>query len=141
MFQADKVRLPWRVLFQSQNVFDKLEEQCINVSPEDRLFKWFIVYDFESMHVPVNEPNSEKLTWTHDHVPISVSVCSNVEGYRQPHCIIQPDIEFLVKDMVKYMTEIASKIYMLAKEKFVEAFDRLDAVIDGKSAETNDLLL
>lgn len=99
------------------------------------------MYDFESMHVPVNEPNSEKLTWTHDHVPISVSVCSNVEGYRQPHCIIQPDIEFFVTDMVKYMTEIASKIYMLAKEKFVEAFDRLDAVIDGKSAETNDFLL
>lgn len=124
-----------------KTVFDKLEEQCINVPPEDRLFKWFIVYDFESMLVPVNESNSEKLTWTHDHVPISVSVCSNVEGYRQPHCIVQPDIELLVKDMVKYMTEIASKTYMLAKEKFVEAFDRLDAVIDGKSAETNDFLL
>lgn len=27
---------------------------------------------------------------------------------------------------------------MLAKEKFVEAFDRLYAVMDGKSAETND---
>ena len=82
-----------------------LKEQGINISAVDRLFKWFIVYDFESMLVPIHESNSEKLTWIQEHVPISVSVCSNVDGYRHPHCIVQPEIELLVRDMVSYMTD------------------------------------
>lgn len=70
-----------------KTVFDKCEEHGIHV--EDRLFKWFIVYDFEDMLVPIRESNSAKLTWMQRHVPISVSVCSNVDGstlYRRPRC-------------------------------------------------------
>lgn len=93
------------------------------------------------MLVPIHESNSEKLTWTQEHVPISVSVCSNVDGYRHPHCIVQPDIELLVKDMVSYMTEIVNKSYNLAKEKFVDAFDRLDDILDERCVEKNDFLL
>jgi hypothetical protein len=36
-----------------KTVFDRLEEQGINIPAVDRLFKWFIVYDFESMLVPI----------------------------------------------------------------------------------------
>ena len=124
-----------------KTVFDRLEEQGINIPAVDRLFKWFIVYDFESMLVPIHESNSEKLTWTQEHVPISVSVCSNADGYRYLHCIVQPDIELLVRDMVSYITEIANKSYSLAKEKFVHAFDRLDDILDERCVEKNDFLL
>lgn len=124
-----------------KTVFDKLEEQGINIPVEDRLFEWFVVYDFESMLVPIHESNSDKLTWTQKHVPVSVSICSNVDGYRNPHCIVQSDVELLVRDMIRYMTEIANKSYSLAKEKFVDAFDRLDNILDERCAEKNDFLL
>ena len=83
-----------------KTVFDRLEEQGIIISETLRLFQWFIVYDFEAMLVPIRESNSEKLTWTQKHVPISVSICSNVDGFTDPHCIVEPDVEKLVREMV-----------------------------------------
>jgi hypothetical protein len=83
-----------------KTVFDRLEEQGIIISETDRLFQWFIVYDFEAMLVPIRESNSEKLTWTQKHVPVSVSICSNVDGFTDPHCIVEPDVEKLVREMV-----------------------------------------
>ena len=110
-----------------KTVFDKLEEQGIHVT--DPLFKWFIVYDFEAMLVPIQESNSEKLTWTQKHQPISVSICSNVPDFKTPHCIVECDLELLVRKMVDYMTRIGHKTYDLAKEKFKDAFDQLEKEI------------
>ena len=71
-----------------KTIFDKLEEQGIHV--QERLFKWFIVYDFQAMLIPIQESNSEKLSWTQRHDP--VSVCSNVPDFTEPHCIVEPDV-------------------------------------------------
>lgn len=75
-----------------KTIFDKLEEQGIHI--QDRLFKWFVVYDFEAMLVPIQESNSAKLTWTQRHEPISI--CSNVEGFTEPHCIVETDLQVLL---------------------------------------------
>lgn len=81
MYRTDRLQLPGRVSFQPEDH----SRQGIHV--QDRLFKWFVVYDFEAMLVPIKESNSAKLTWTR-HDPISV--CSNVDGYTDPHCIVDP---------------------------------------------------
>ncbi|XP_071137847.1 uncharacterized protein [Mytilus edulis] len=112
-----------------KTIFDKLEEHGIRV--QDRLYPWFVVYDFEAMLVSIQESNSDKLTWTQRHEPISVSVCSNVEGFTEPHCIVDPTAQSLVQHMVDYMTKIALISYKLAKEKFADAFDQLEADIEN----------
>ena len=40
-------------------MFDKLEEQGIDV--QDRLYPWFIVYDFEDMLVPIQESQTSPI--------------------------------------------------------------------------------
>lgn len=112
-----------------KTIFHMLEEQGIHVM--DRLFKWFIVSDFETMLIPIRESNSDKLTWTQRHKPISVSISSNVEGFTDPHCTIQPDVETLVRKIVEYMTRFALRSYKLAQQIFVDAFDQLDADINN----------
>ena len=72
-----------------------------------------------------------KLSWTSKHVPISVSVCSNVEGYTDPHCIVDSDVDTLVRSMVDYMQEIAKMGDLLPREKFKVVFDELDEMIDN----------
>ena len=111
-------------------VFDVLEYYNITVPIEERIFPWFIVYDFEAMLLPVHE-GGNKLSWTSKHVPISVSVCSNVEGYTDPHCIVDSDVDTLVRSMVDYMQEIAKMGDLLAREKFKVVFDELDEMIDN----------
>lgn len=105
------------------------------ISESDRLFQWFIVYDFEAILVPIRESNSEKLTWTQKHVPISVSICSNGDSFTDPHCIVDPDVEKLVREMVSYMNEIGDRTYQFAKDKFSKAFAQLDALIQNPCLE------
>lgn len=95
--------------YSPSTVFDKLEQFGVSVPENERIYEWFLVYDFESMLVPMNVQSSCNHQYTENHVPISVSICSNVDGYTEPHCIIEPDINALVKNMLECMTTIASR--------------------------------
>lgn len=85
-----------RILYAPKTIFDKLEEKY-------RLFKRFLVYDFEAILLPVRGEGSEKLAWTSKHVLFSVSISSNVDGFTSPNFIIDPVIDSLVNTMVNYM--------------------------------------
>ncbi|CAG2202432.1 MIZ1 [Mytilus edulis] len=112
-----------------KTIFDKLEEHGIRV--QDRLYPWFVVYDFEAMLVSMQESNSAKLTWTQRHEPISISVCSNVEGFTERRFFADPDGQSLVQHMVDYMSEISNKALELTRQKFANPFHQLDADIQN----------
>ena len=133
-----KHRFPGGFYSSPKTIFDKLEEYGIVVPAEERIFPWFLVFDFEAMLTPAQESKSDKLTWTAEHVPISVSICSNVEGFKTPHCIIEPNTNELVAQMVQYMSQISDKSYELAKAKFSKAFAKLDRVIQSELPLTKD---
>uniref|UniRef100_A0A8W8JJ99 Uncharacterized protein n=1 Tax=Magallana gigas TaxID=29159 RepID=A0A8W8JJ99_MAGGI len=57
----------------------------------------------------VQDQSSEKVEWTHEHMPISVSICSNVPGFEEPHCLVNDNGDELVREMVGYMKDIAEK--------------------------------
>ena len=111
-------------------IFDVLEFYDISVPEHQRLFPWFLVYDFEAMLLPVENEGSDKLAWTAKHVPISVSICSNVDGYITPHCIVDLSTDSLVAAMVQYMKKIAERGEELARIKFKDVFDELENMIN-----------
>ena len=118
-----------------KTIFDKLDEFGIEVPRHKRLYKWFLVYDFEAMLVPIQGEGSDKLAWTAKHVPISVSIASNVDDYTNPHCIVDPNIDALVKSMVDYMQEVSKKGEELARHKFRHVFTEIEANITNPSDE------
>jgi hypothetical protein len=72
----------------TQTVFDRLEDEGIDVLEEDRYYPYRATYDIEVMLQPTDKRRSEKLEWTSQHVLLSVSVCSNVPVYKVPVCYI-----------------------------------------------------
>ena len=90
----------------------------MHVPDEDRIFPWFVCYDFEAILEKTNESPTEMLTWTQRHVPISLSICSNVEGYSDPVCIVEPNQDKLVIKMVETLTNIALQVYEMSEEKW-----------------------
>ena len=74
----------------SETMFDQIKGCGISV--QDAFFPWFIVYDFQVILQKEACRVSDKLKWEAHHVPVSVSVCSNVEGFREPRCFIQDDL-------------------------------------------------
>ena len=107
-------------------VFDKLEEFGIFVEHEERFFPYFMVFDFESLLIKEEIQTSEKLRWTHKHVPISVSICSNVVGFTEAKCFVDVDTDRLLKSMVDYMYQISDAVYKLALQRWSHVFDVLE---------------
>jgi len=120
-----------------QTIFHKLADYGIVVPESQRTFPWFIVFDFEAMLTKSQERNSEKLQWTQKHVPISVSVCSNVPDYDQPRCFVDDDLNGLVESMIAYMEDVAETAATLAEEKWQWVETKLQKMIN----EAEDVVL
>ena len=101
-----------------ESIFEELDKYGIDVPSEERTFPWFICYDFEAILQKVDDKPTGNLAWTHQHVPISVSLCCNVESHQDPVCLVDPDPNQLVKRMVSTMTDIANTVYELAEAKW-----------------------
>ena len=124
-----------------KTVFDLLEDEGFTVPPELRYFPYRATFDFESMFDRNNCPNdTAKLHWEAKHVPLSVSVCSNVRGYDQPKCFVSnADPRQLVQDMVKYLVEISKESYRLLKQDFATLSEEIDERLgpDDQSEQNN----
>ena len=100
----------------AETIFDRLDDVKINVPQELRLFSHLIVFDFESITVPDNTLRNTDLTsWIGKHVPISVSIASNL--LEDPIFICNEDPYQLIRDFVSNLTYIAEKSTLLMREK------------------------
>lgn len=119
-----------------KTIFEKLEEFDISVEQSKREYPWFIVFDMEAVLIDGsdedgNVENNESLLvknlkWTTRHDPISVSICSNVDGLESEKFILDPDIDSLLEQMLQYMTEIANKSYELSQVVWKDTIEKLN---------------
>ena len=119
----DKFVYPGSFVSIPQHMFDRLKEAGIEV--ENDHYPWFIVYDFESLQRPVESTSDSKLEYLREHIPVSVSVCSNVPDYTEPKCFVNRDPDQLVQDMLRYMTDIADTAHELAEERWEQELSQL----------------
>ena len=75
---------------------------------EFRPYPYFIVYDFEALHKKINEPQTEELTITSKHVPVSVAINDNLTN--EPVFIVDQDPENLINSFVEDLPERQRKI-------------------------------
>ena len=100
----------------AETIFDRLDDVKNNVTQELRFFSHLIVFDFESITVPDNTLRNTDLTsWIGRHVPISVSIASNL--LKDPIFICNEDPYQLIRDFVSSLTDIAEKSTLIMREK------------------------
>jgi len=124
-----------------KTIFDLLEDEGITIPEELHFFPYRATYDFESMFSKDELPTStEKLAWESKHVPVSVSVCSNVPEYDQPRCFISDgDSKELVRQMVEYLVEMSKESYRLMVEQFGDVLTAIDEKITSRvNSEENE---
>jgi hypothetical protein len=109
-----------------KTVFEELEEVNVFVDHPQRTYPWFIVFDFEAMLKKTPIKSSDKQQWTHQHVPISVSICSNIDEFRDPICYVNPDMDVLLQSMIQTMTEMSLQANSFARRKWGYVFDELE---------------
>ena len=115
-------------------VFELLEDEGMVIPKQDRFYPYRITYDFECYFDRQDVPTcTEKLQWQAKHVPLSLSICSNVPDFEQPKCFITPGTPSgLVNNMVEYMHSIQARASSLVAEQHGQYYNELLQLIDQK---------
>ena len=112
-------------------IFDKIQSLNIDIPEDDRYFPYYAVWDMEAILLKTeSESNAEsKLKWISQHIPISVSVASNVSSFRSK-CFVNQNSFDLITDMMTYLRQISSFNTTLLKKKYETIFSQLDQLMD-----------
>lgn len=122
-----KFEYPGGVYVPSKNVFDKIEEEGIQVEEDLKFSKYRATFDVE-VFFPSEATLPEKrakLEFKSEHSLLSVSVCSNVPDFDEPKCFIVggpelKDTKELVEKFVSYLQDISIKASQLEAVRYAE---------------------
>ena len=121
-----ELKFPGKFHVNTDDVFRNLSALDIETKCDEQYFDYFITYDFESLLIKKSsETEPGKLKWISEHVPISVSISSNVPGYTDAKCIVNSDRALLINGMLDYMMEISEKSGSSMRKKFARQIAKL----------------
>ena len=100
-----------------ETLFEKLEGFNLPVSEDNKLFNNLAIFDFEPICVPTEElKEKQTTTWIGKHVPISVSISSNLID--EPIFLYNKDPQNLIIDFVSKLELLAEKSKLEMRTKF-----------------------
>ena len=118
-----------------QTLFDKLDSFGIQYTDDQKLFTNLAVFDFESICIPEEKfKNTETTTWIGKHVPISVSISSNLIA--KPIFLCNSNPRDLVESFIDAVEGLATQSKTQMKLKFLE----IETAIKSKLTRTLESL-
>ena len=72
----------------------------------DYKYDYLITFDLESMLQKINEEQGDKLKFVQQHIPVSVSIATNVPGFEGEHFILSKDPHAICKQMFEYLIKL-----------------------------------
>ena len=112
-----KIVYPRTVYQIRATLFDKLDSFGIKYTSEQKLFKTSAIIDFESICVQEETfRDTNTTTWIGKHVPISVSISSNL--VEEPNLICKSDPHHLVASFIGTLENLASQSKAKMKNLF-----------------------
>ena len=110
---------PMNVYQIRETLFDKLDSFGINYTSEQKLFQNLAIFDFESICVQEETfRDTITTTWIGKHVPISVSISSNL--VEEPIFLCNSDPHHLVASFIGALENLASQSKAKMKNLFLE---------------------
>ena len=111
------------------SVFERLDDEGIVVGDSLRYYPYRATFDFECYFDGENIPtNTDHVQWIARHVPLSLSMASNVPGHEDAQCYItNGDSNKWVADMMVHLTAISDTAYDSLSPSYAEVLADLDA--------------
>ena len=109
------------------SIFQRLDDEGITVPEALRFYPFRATFDFECFFDRHNLPaDTNTLQWSARHVPLSVSLASNVPGYEPAQCYVTDgDSDKLVADMMDHLTAISDAAFESLKPSYESVLDKL----------------
>ena len=105
-------------------IFERLDDAGIFVTDDLRFYPYRATFDFESFFDGENTPtNTDRVQWIIRHVPLSVSIASNVPGHEAPCCFItNGDSDALVADMMTALVHTSDTAFDVLMPSYKRVF-------------------
>ena len=113
----------------SPSIFQRLDDEGIVVEKTLRYYPYRATFDFECYFTGGNLPaDTDHVQWSARHVPLSVSVASNVPGYEPALCfVIDGDADKLVGSMMTRLNTISDAAFASLLPLYAAVLAALDA--------------
>ena len=110
------------------SIFERLDDEGIIVEDVLRYYPYRATFDFECYFDRDNVPaDSDRVQWIARHVPLSVSLASNVPGHEDAQCYItNGDSDKLVADMMAGLVATSDAAYDLLKPSYGSVLNELE---------------
>ena len=105
-------------------LFECLQHYGIEVNPEDRFYKHFIVFDCESILSKTEEQQGQARMWNAEHIPVSIAMSASFlpldpeTGFPSTECVVSNSPEELVKEFLCLLMEWREPLLMHLNEKY-----------------------
>ena len=118
---------PGSVYHSTASVFERLDDENIRVSESLRYYPYRANFDFECWFDTEQLPSdSDHVHWVERHVPLSVSVASNVPGHEQVYCLVTDgDTDKLVSTMMNILQSMSDAAYDKIKDSYEDVLEQL----------------
>ena len=115
------------------SVFQRLDDEDIVVAPVLRYYPYRATFDFECFFTGDNLPaDTNTLQWSARHVPLSVSIASNVPGYEDARCYVTDgDADKLVVDMMTRLNTISDAAFASLLPLYADVLNELEVRKDA----------
>ena len=110
------------------SMFQRLDDEGINVADTLRFYPYRATFDFECFFDGENLPtDSDRVQWIARHVPLSVSVASNVPGHEDAQCYVtNGDSDKLVGDMMRGLSAISDAAFDMLIPSYDNVLNELE---------------
>ena len=111
------------------SIFQRLDDEGVVVSDSLRFYPYRATFDFECFFTGDNLPaDTDHVQWVARHVPLSVSVASNVPGYEPALCFVTDgDADKLVGCMMTRLNTISDAAFASLLPLYADVLADLDA--------------
>ena len=118
---------PGGVYHSTPSVFERLDDENIRVAESLRYYPYRTTFDFECWFDMEQLPSdSDKVHWVVRHVPLSVSVASNVPRHEQVQCLVTDgDTKKLVSRMMDILRVMRDAAYDKIKDSYEDVLEQL----------------
>ena len=131
-----KVTYSGGVYTTAETVFESLARYGLAVDTHF-IFPYRATFDYEVYFDQSELPStSDKTSFTARHVPLSVSIASNVPSFTEPVCFVtEGNPQDLIDRMIDYLEQISKHSYHLLRDQFQSVFDALVTLIHGDNKQ------
>ena len=134
---------PWGEYRVPNTIFEKLDDIGVSVDQSLRHYPYFAVFDFETYQDKSALPNpTPTITWEGRHAIASVSVCSNIDGFRDAQTFVNDhDSEYeVVKKMMEYLDKLASEAKQRLQTKYADVYNAISIAEGDMIATESDAM-